>query len=132
MKLKIRYLLAGLSVTIGCLIWYIFPNLVQIGTFFLIAQSLIRHPEELKKPLKFKISKWNSKAFFDAMAIILCLVIFIIMGLHAEGGFYKLLELWYFTGSIWLLFLCYLVTEYIKEKEKMPNKTFQRTANRCR
>jgi hypothetical protein len=96
--------------------------LLQIGTFFLIAQSLIRHPEELKKPLKFKIPKWNSKAFFDAMAIILCLVIFIIMGLHAEGSFYKLLGLWYFTGTLWLLCLCMLATEYIKEKEKMPNE----------
>ena len=78
MKLKFKYIISAISVTIGC--WIIYATAIfPLGIIFFVLPSFISGRAKLNDPIRFKLSKWDAKVFFKGASIILGITIFIIV-----------------------------------------------------
>lgn len=113
-------MVAALLVTIGCGILSrggIF--LLGIGLVFVVASTAVRdaHHVGLSRPIRLRMPTWNGILLLSGTAFILAGILVVRMLAQLRGEqLMGLLGKWYFTGTLWLLFLWGLAVAFVREK----------------
>ena len=125
MKRKKQYIIVGISMSIGILLWFTGKQVfLPIATIFFCLPSLIlMGKKELSRPISFNKRKWSTKGFLSALLTILALALFLMAVFHlGEEKFLTLISKWYFAITLWLLCIAGLTKRYIEEKENVEKK----------
>jgi len=119
MKLKLRFLLAGLFVTASCVCDWAQLLVRPLSDLLFLAALFLAFPSRTwTEPLR-----WSPRSqvigIFLGLGIVLALIIFSLLGGKIPAEWFDGLERkWYFMGPIWLLLLSLLAGLYAQEKRK--------------
>jgi hypothetical protein len=120
MNLKLRFLLAGASTTIGCLIWYAHsPYLPRClgSALVLIFPYLLTLPRvELTGPLQSWLPR-NPRVFFFSMSILAGLFLVFVLASRIPDDWVDDWS-WLWVGPLWLLQMWVFRMQYARRKRE--------------
>ena len=127
MKLKLRFLLAGMFVTAGFVcIFMDFGGSILLMLFLFLA-GILGTPSGYWQNSTYFFPTWKNPDDFKTLSVFFALVLFLLLAREIpKDRFEALLREWYFTGPLWLLSLSVLATRYAEEKQKREQQ--QKTA----
>ncbi len=116
MKMKIRYIVAGLLISLGCFIMYKY-QFHWMSAYFIIAAGLITNWNSCV--FRYEAVQWKSKRFFiDLSGILIFILIIILISRLPKELLKELLSSWYYIGALWLMSLSVLMRQYHEEKSR--------------
>ncbi len=120
MSLELRFFLAAVCVTLGCLLPLTGFGSPLDSVSMLIGLLLSLSPRDYTEPIRFRfrLPRWNPTSFFMGLAILLGLFLLFLLAAQIPDGFFTK---WYAAVPLWLLFLSLLAARYAQEKRKQKS-----------
>lgn len=115
MKNQYKYILAGLAVTSGCYIWYSSILHHVFGIMLVLSNSFIMKPSSLSKEIIVEKMTIDKALRLIAIALFIFWIVLLLIEIP-ESSIENLLHQWYYTGSLWLSMIIFIILSYRKNK----------------